>query len=124
VAAAAQDRGDHRQTLTAMARVLGESHALRQACAGPEDQFWRERMLRLLEVERPGQALERELKDAFNAGYADRQRAFEICDARTRDAESATAARGRALAAALKGAAGASGQDAPSDGMAEDARPR
>jgi len=122
--AAAQGQADHRQTLTAMARVLGESHALRQTCAGPEDQFWRERMLRLLEVERPGATVERELKDAFNAGYADRQRAFEICDARTRDAESATAARGRALAAALKGSAGPPAEAAPTDGMAEDARSR
>jgi len=125
--AAAQGRGDHRQTLADLAMVLGESHALRQACAGPQDQFWRGRMLRLLEVEAPGPDLERELKDAFNAGYAERQAAFAACTPRARQAEAAAAARGRVLAGRLRPAARPAPAPAPgadSDAMAEDARTR
>jgi len=125
--AAAQGPGDSRETLADLARVLGESHALRQACAGPEDQFWRQRMLRLLAVEAPGPDLERALKDAFNAGYAERQAAFAACTPRTRQAEAAAAARGRVLAGRLRRAPRAAAGPAPgadSDAMAEDARAR
>ena len=54
LAAAAPPRTpDQRQVLVDLAYVLGESHALRAACRGAEDQVWRERMSRLLEVEAP-----------------------------------------------------------------------
>ena len=48
----AQERSiEMRESLVSLARVLGESHALRQACEGGEDQFWRSRMNRLVETE-------------------------------------------------------------------------
>ena len=46
--ASAQERSiEMRDALVSLARVLGESHALRQVCEGNEDQFWRSRMNRL-----------------------------------------------------------------------------
>ena len=37
-----------RQRLLDLAYALGQSHALRQACEGAGDQFWRARMMRLI----------------------------------------------------------------------------
>ena len=53
----AQDRTPaQRQALTDLAYVLGQSHALRQACLGAQDQFWRGRMLRMVDAEAPDPA--------------------------------------------------------------------
>ena len=58
-----------RQALVDLAYVLGEAHALRQACSGTTDQTWRARMNRLIELEKPEEGLQRRLVDAFNAGF-------------------------------------------------------
>jgi uncharacterized protein (TIGR02301 family) len=58
-----------RADLLDLAQALGESHALAQACS-PEDQTWRARMRRLIEVEAPDVTLEADLADRFNAGSA------------------------------------------------------
>ena len=81
--------------------MLGESHALRQACAGPEDQFWRQRMQRLVQAEQPDAAFDRRLKESFNTGFVAGQTAFSNCSPQSRQAEARTAARGKALAASL-----------------------
>ncbi len=97
--ALAQERSPtERQTLVDLAYVLGESHALRQACGGAGDQFWRGRMARLIETEVPDQAFEDRLKGAFNNGYAARQTEFPGCGPETRRAEAAAAGRGQGLA--------------------------
>jgi uncharacterized protein (TIGR02301 family) len=92
-----------RQTLTDLAYVLGQSHALRQACAGTADQFWRARMRALIAAETPDPAFEGQLKGAFNTGYSGGQAANPRCTPAVRRREAATAARGRALAASLTG---------------------
>ena len=100
--ASAQERTPaERQTLIDLSYILGESHALRQACAGAEDQFWRTRMQRLVQTEQPDAALDRRLKEAFNTGFVAGQTAFSSCTPRSRQAEAKAAARGRALAASL-----------------------
>lgn len=100
--AQAQDRAaSQRQTLVDLAYVIGQSHALRQACAGAGDQFWRGRMMRLLRAEAPDAAFERRLKEAFNTGFVAAQQAFPVCDAQSRREEVQAAARGRTLAIAL-----------------------
>ena len=106
-AASAQERSPaERQTLIDLSYVLGESHALRQACAGAEDQFWRQRMQRLVQAEQPDAAFDRRLKESFNTGFVAGQTAFSSCSPQSRQAESRAAARGRALAASLtRGAA-------------------
>lgn len=101
-AAQAQDRSPaQRQNLTDLAYVLGESHALRQVCEGPSDQFWRGRMERMLAAEAPDPAFDARLKEAFNTGYAAAQAAFPECDAANRREAARVAARGRVLAGAV-----------------------
>ena len=100
--AAAQERTPaERQTLIDLSYILGESHALRQACAGAEDQFWRGRMQRLVQAEQPDAALDRRLKEAFNTGFVAGQTAFSSCTPQSRQAEAKAAARGRVLASGL-----------------------
>jgi len=92
-----------RQTLTDLAYVLGQSHALRQACAGQADQFWRARMRALVAAEAPDPVFEGQLKGAFNTGFAATQAATPRCAPDVRRREAAAAARGRALASSLTG---------------------
>ncbi len=100
--ALAQDRPPaERQTLGELAYVLGESHALRQVCMGPGDQYWRDRMLRLTQVEDRDAAFDAVIRERFNTGYAAGQAEAQDCDAYSRRAEAAAAARGQALAQKL-----------------------
>ena len=80
--------------------VLGEAHALKQACA-PNDQTWRAQMQRMLEVEAPSAALEAEMATRFNQGFADARRRFPKCAPGAAKAEAAAAAEGKMLAQAL-----------------------
>ena len=98
----AQERSpEMAQTLAELSRVLGESHALRQACEGSGDQYWRARMNRLAETEAGDPELEARLKDSFNAGFAEGRRIYPACGEGTRRALALTAVRGRELADAL-----------------------
>jgi len=98
----AQDRApDDRQRLLDLAYTLGESHALRQACRGPDDQFWRSRMVRLTDVEQAEQAFDVLLRDRFNVGFAAGQGEFPVCDSASRKAEQVAARKGQALALTL-----------------------
>lgn len=102
LSAQAQDRSPAlRQTLVDLAYVLGEAHALRQVCTGAEDQFWRTRMIRMVDVEQPDAALDRRLKESFNTGFASRQSEFGSCGAGSRRAEAAATSRGRDIAQKL-----------------------
>ena len=104
VAAALAARSpDQRQAMVDLAYVLGEAHALRQACDGPNDQTWRARMSRMITVEAPDAALQRRMVDTFNAGFMARQAENPTCGPGVPEAERATAARGRALAQRLGG---------------------
>ena len=103
LAAAAPRAPDQRQTLIGLAYVLGEAHGLRTACQGPEDQAWRSRMSRLIEVESPPEAFRRRLIDSFNAGFATRKAENPTCRPETAGEERAAAARGRDLARRLVG---------------------
>ncbi len=100
--ALAQDRTPtQRQTLSDLAYVLGQSHALRQACQGVTDQFWRGRMVKLVEAEAPDPAFNTRLNSAFNAGFSAAQARYPACGPDSRAAEAAAAARGQALAGSL-----------------------
>jgi len=102
--ASAQERSPaQRQTLLSLAFVLGQSHALRQACEGDSDQLWRSWMSRLLETEAPDDGLERRIRDSFNTGYYAAQARFPACDDAARTEARSAAARGRGLARQLGG---------------------
>ena len=100
--ALAQERpAELRAALVGLTRVLGESHALRQACAGADDQYWRSRMNRLLEAETPDAEFEDQMKANFNAGFAETRRLYPICNDSARRAQGLAAMRGQELSAAL-----------------------
>ncbi len=100
--ALAQERSpSERQTLGELAYVLGESHALRQVCTGLNDQYWRDRMLRLTQVEDSDQAFDAVIRERFNTGYAAGQAQAQDCNAASRRAEAAAASRGQALSQKL-----------------------
>ncbi|HRD27799.1 MAG TPA: TIGR02301 family protein [Caulobacter sp.] len=90
-----------RQTLLDLAYALGESHALRQACEGESDQFWRDRMVRLTDTEAADAAFDGRLKQQFNSGFATRQTEFPSCSPASKRAEQAVARKGQALAGRL-----------------------
>lgn len=98
----AQDRdAGERQRLLDLAYTLGESHALRQACEGEADQYWRARMVRLTEVEQADQAFDVQLRERFNTGFASRRSEYPSCDDASRRAEQQVARKGQALARKL-----------------------
>jgi uncharacterized protein (TIGR02301 family) len=100
--AAAQDRSPaERQTLIDLSYVLGESHALRQVCAGPDDQYWRTRMTQLVRVEQPDADFDKRLKQSFNTGFTARRAAFPSCSTKARRQAATDAAQGRELSATL-----------------------
>ena len=86
-----------------LARVLGESHALRQACDSPEDQFWRVRMRGLLEQEAAEQGLKTRLSVAFNEGYHSGQALYPRCSDAARAEARKVALTGEMLAKKLAG---------------------
>ncbi|MEM7330110.1 MAG: TIGR02301 family protein [Pseudomonadota bacterium] len=93
---------DYYRDVTALAEVLGKSHAIRVACNGRNDQYWRSYMLRLLELEAPYQGgLRRSLVNGFNAGFSWGSDLHPICDANAASAEKTYAAEGRDISARL-----------------------
>lgn len=100
--ASAQERGPaERTTLLDLAYVLGQAHALRQACEGEGDQYWRDRMARLLDVEAADAGFSGQLQSRFNAGYNSSQAEFPACSAESRHALVEAAQRGQGLAVKL-----------------------
>ena len=93
---------DYFRDVTSLAEVLGKAHAIRVACNGRNDQYWRSYMLRLLELEAPYQGgLRRSLVNGFNAGFSWGSDLHPTCDGDAVTAEKAYAAEGRDLSARL-----------------------
>ena len=102
-AALAQQRTSAaRLALVELAGVLGESHAIRQACEGRGDQFWRGRMQQLLEQEAAEAGLKTPLSVAFNNGYHAGQGRYRKCSAAARARARSIAASGKALSERLE----------------------
>lgn len=101
--------GGRQGGLVALSRALGESQALREACEGRKDQYWRSRMMRMLSVEQADGVAGGPLTAAFNAGYAQAREAHPECGPDSRRAEVDAAVRGQELAVRLAGPAPGSG---------------
>lgn len=98
----AQERdARERQRLLDLAYTLGESHALRQACQGESDQYWRSRMVRMTEVEQADQAFDARMRERFNTGFASRRSEYPICDDASRKAEQQVSRKGQSQAQKL-----------------------
>ena len=101
--------GGRQDDLLALSRVLGESQALREACEGKKDQYWRSRMMRMLSLEGADGPAGRPFTAAFNAGYSAARQAHPDCGPVSRRAEVEAAVRGQELAALLAGPGQAAG---------------
>lgn len=102
--AAAQERTPaDRQGLLELARGIGESHAIRQACTHRQDFQWYATMDQLMAVEAPDQAFKIRMILAFNNGFAAGQSGYPACDGRAQAEAIALARRGQTLAKALGG---------------------
>lgn len=102
--AVAQERAPaERQTLVALARTLGEAHALRIVCEGRDDQRWRNRMARVMEFEAADARFEARMTEAFNTGFTAAEAEHVTCDAAAKADAARVARRGRDLAQQLAG---------------------
>ena len=89
------------QSVVDLAYVLGEAHAFHRACAGAEDDTWRSRMSRLIQVEDPDPRHRDRLMASFNAGFVAGGAAFPTCVPATEQAERKVAEEGRRLSLRL-----------------------
>lgn len=89
-----------RQTLLDLAYVLGQAHALHRVCAGPQDDTWRGRMAKILDVEAAPDTWKARLTDSFNAGFGSPTAQAKDCRAAA-EAEAVVAKRGAKLARSL-----------------------
>jgi uncharacterized protein (TIGR02301 family) len=100
VPASAQERSAaQRETLVELAGVLGEAHALRQACGA--DPVWKRQFEQMLDVEQPDEDFAKQMQGAFNGGFRAHRNDFSACTPEGRMAEAEAALRGRELAAGL-----------------------
>ncbi|GEM_PF-4454769 len=100
-----QGAGDLPRTRGAMlqdlAGTLGAVHYFVVSCEGRGNQYWRERMMALLDAEARDRYLRAAMIQAFNDQYRQRERAFPDCSAEARDARGKAAAHGLMLSEAL-----------------------
>jgi uncharacterized protein (TIGR02301 family) len=86
----------------ALAKNLGQMHYLRTLCFGEDDQQWRESMSEMLEIEAPGDTdKQRELTQAFNAGYYLEKRRHTVCSQSVSADVAALAENGRSVSRML-----------------------
>ena len=101
-AAQGYDYQQRARDLVVMSRILGELHHIRRACeAFGEEEVWRERMRRLIELESPQADLRNEMVAAFNEGFRNAEARFPYCDREARDYAAAGAAEADDAAARL-----------------------
>ncbi len=93
---------DYFRDVVSLSESLGKAHGIRTLCNGRGDQYWREYMQRLLDVEAPFQGgLRRSMIDGFNAGFKISSDQFNICTQTAIEGEKMYAAEGRELTTRL-----------------------
>ncbi len=100
-AAAQEDFLRYQQQLLRMAEILGGVHHLRGTCDDSESQYWRGRMLRLIDIEQPSQSLRNQMIERFNNNYDEQKRRFPECGNKTADEAARLAREGESLASQM-----------------------
>jgi len=86
----------------ALAKNLGQMHYLRTLCFGEGDQHWRDYMAQMLDIEAPGDtAKQREMTQAFNAGFYQEKARHTVCDQSVSADVAALAENGRSVSRML-----------------------
>ena len=89
---------DFMRDMVSLSSTLGRVHAIRVACNGRDDQYWRDQMVAFLDLEAPGRSsLRQSMTSAFNDAYQREIQLRTACDAGARDAEAVYAAEGKRL---------------------------
>jgi uncharacterized protein (TIGR02301 family) len=102
--ARARGSAEHRDTLQALARTMGEIHALRAACQGVSDQTWRSRMATVMDLEAPADSpLRRDLIVRFNEGWQSGASRWPSCPGDARTVEAGLARTGERLSVRMAG---------------------
>ncbi len=87
--------------LLSLSQTLGGMHYLRVVCEGRDEQYWRERMIELMELESGGYRLREAMITAFNEGYYDEERRHPQCGGNLQAAKDRLSAEGQRLAKQL-----------------------
>ncbi len=96
------DYAQRSRDLLTLSRVFGELHHIRRMCeAWGEEEVWRNRMRKLVELESPQTDLRDQMVAAFNEGFRGAEQRFPYCDREARDYAAASAAEGDAVTARL-----------------------
>ena len=86
----------------AMAKNIGQMHFLRTLCFGEGDQQWRDYMVGMIAIEASDDnKKQRELTQAFNAGFFQEQNRHETCSPALANDVAALAENGRSVARML-----------------------
>lgn len=97
-AAQFRDAAERESALVSLARIFGEMHHIRRLCGdGDEDDIWRERMKRVIELEAPSFEQRERMVLAFNDGFMSAQARFDACTAEAEYYAAGRAATGEAL---------------------------
>lgn len=87
--------------LLSLSQTLGGVHYLRVVCEGRDEQYWRERMIELMELESGGYRLREAMITAFNEGYYEEERRHPRCGGDLKAARDRLSAEGQRLAKQL-----------------------
>lgn len=89
---------EEQQALLDLAFALGRTHYLRTLCRGEDDQTWRTRMTRMVEVEAPDEPFRLAMVARFNDGWLDLRADHRECGTAARDAATSAAQAAAMLA--------------------------
>ena len=90
-----EDRND---ALVSLSRIFGEMHHIRRLCGrGDEEDIWRERMKRVIDLEAPSFEQRERMVVAFNDGYVSAQGRFPGGTSAAESSAAGRAATGEAL---------------------------
>jgi uncharacterized protein (TIGR02301 family) len=84
--------------LMQLSQILGALHYVRKLCAPSDGDFWRDRMMEMIRLEKPSVAEREQLIQQFNVGYDDATSRFPTCTADARSFASDTAKQGEKVA--------------------------
>lgn len=90
--------------LLRMAELLGNLHYVRVLCDPAEGEFWRDRMMELIRLEKPSIGQRNRMIEQFNAGYEDAASRYGQCTREARTYASTVAREGEAISDELASA--------------------
>ncbi len=102
VSSAQESSAEYHDTLVELADVIGRAHSIRILCNGHSDQYWRDYMRNMLDLEAPSSSfLRSRMVDTFNAAYTSEQARFGQCTRQAVQEEADLGLKGKNLSERL-----------------------